>query len=208
MAVKHVLGTAGELLTADAVITNANAKGADRLIGNAGNDTLVGNGGADVLLGGAGNDLLRLSDGGVTQGAMGSFFKIDGGTGVDTLEFTSALGTANNRFDFSRPTYGMVENVEIFKLGTGNQYITLNHLDVLSITGDTNTSIDNPNFQKGHVLVIDGTSGDDVALTGGWNQSAVATNVGVNGSGSFSVYQHGSDNLYVAIADEVTKNIS
>jgi Ca2+-binding RTX toxin-like protein len=208
MAVKHVLGTGGELLTADAVITNANAKGADRLIGNAGNDTLVGNGGADVLLGGAGNDLLRLSDGGVTQGAMGSFFKIDGGTGVDTLEFTSALGTANNRFDFSRPTYGMVENVEIFKLGTGNQYITLNHLDVLSITGDTNTSIDNPNFQKGHVLVIDGTSGDDVALTGGWNQSAVATNVGVNGSGSFSVYQHGSDNLYVAIADEVTKNIS
>ncbi len=208
IAVQHVLGTGGETLTANAAITNANAKGMDRLIGNAGNDTLIGNGGADVLLGGAGNDLLRLVEGNADHGAMNAFFKIDGGTGVDTLEFTHALGTNANPFDFSNPAYGTIENVEIFKLGTGNQAITLNSRDVLSITGDTNTAIDNVNYQKGHVLVIDGDANDTVKLTGGWTTTAVAEHVGVQGSGSFSVYQYGSDNIYVAIADAISKQVN
>jgi len=208
IAVQHVLGTGGESLTANAAITNANAKGMDRLIGNAGNDTLIGNGGADVLLGGAGNDLLRLVEGDADHGAMNAFFKIDGGTGVDTLEFTHALGTNANPFDFSNPAYGTIENVEIFKLAAGNQAITLNSRDVLSITGDTNTAIDNVNYQKGHVLVIDGDANDTVNLTGGWTTTAVAEHVGVQGSGSFSVYQYGSDNIYVAIADAISKQVN
>lgn len=199
MAVQHVEGLQGETLVADAIKVPSNAKGADRLIGNAGDDTLVGNGGADVLLGGAGDDLLKVSYVDNERGAMTDFFKIDGGTGIDTLEFTSA-----GIMDFTNIRNDLVENIEIFKLGAGNQTITLNHIDVLSITGETNTAIDNPTYQKGHVLVVDGTSGDTLNLVGGWNANAIAQ---VNVSGytghSFSVYQHGSDNLYVAISDGI-----
>jgi hypothetical protein len=199
IAVQHVEGFQGETLVADAIKVPSNAKGADRLIGNAGDDTLVGNGGADVLLGGAGDDLLQVSYVDNDRGAMTDFFKIDGGTGIDTLEFTS-----DGVMDFTNIRNDLVENVEIFKLGAGNQTLTLNHIDVLSITGETNTAIDNPTYQKGHVLVVDGTSGDTLNLIGGWNTTAVAQ---VNVSGytghSFSVYQHGSDNLYVAISDGI-----
>jgi hypothetical protein len=199
IAVKHIEGFQGETLLADAIKIPSNAKGADRLIGNAGDDTLVGNGGADVLLGGAGDDLLQVGFVDNDRGAMTDFFKIDGGTGIDTLEFTAA-GT----MDFTRLRNDLVENVEIFKLGAGNQALTLNHLDVLSITGETNTAIDNPSYQKGHVLVIDGSAGDTLNLEGGWNATAVAqVNVSGYAGHSFSVYQHGSDNLYVAISDGI-----
>ncbi|MEY2791233.1 MAG: hypothetical protein RL295_1398, partial [Pseudomonadota bacterium] len=199
-------GTQGETLLADAIKTPSNAKGADRLIGNAGDDTLVGNGGADVLLGGAGDDLLQVGFVNNERGAIVDFFKIDGGTGIDTLEFTAAA-----TLDFTAKRDDLVENIEIFKLGAGNQNITLNHLDVLSITGETNTAISDPTYQKGHVLVIDGSgtnnTGDVVNLTGGWTNTVVGQ---VNVSGytgqSFSVYQHGSDNIYVAIADSIDAN--
>ena len=124
---------------------------------------------------------------------------MEGATGIGTLEF-AATGT----MDFTSLRNDLIENVEIFKLGAGNQNITLNHMDVLSITGETNTAIDNSTYQKGHVLVVDGSAGDTLNLVGGWTSTAVAQ---VNVSGytghSFSVYQHGSDNLYVAISDGI-----
>jgi Ca2+-binding RTX toxin-like protein len=199
IAVKHVEGVLGDTLQADALKTPSNAKGADRLIGNAGDDILIGNGGADVLLGGAGDDLLKVSYVDNDRGAMTDFFKIDGGTGIDTLEFTAA-----GSMDFSNLRNDLVENVEIFKLGAGNQTITLNQIDVLSITGETNTAIENTTYQKGHVLVVDGSAGDTLNLVGGWNSTAVAqVNVSGYSGHSFSVYQHGSDNIYVAISDGI-----
>jgi hypothetical protein len=155
---------------------------------------LVGNGGWDVLLGGAGNDLMKVAD--------STFFKIDGGTGVDTLEFNFA-GAMN----FTNIRNDLVENVEIFKLGAGNQTLTLNQFDVLSITGETNTAIENSTYQKGHVLVIEGSgtnnAGDVVNLTGGWADTGDSVNVSGYAGQSFSVYQHASNNLYVAISDGI-----
>jgi hypothetical protein len=102
-----------------------------------------------------------------------------------------------------------IENVEIIKLGTGDQRLALNHMDVLAMTGETNTAVQNAAYQKGHVLVIDGAAGDGVTLNGGWNTTAVATSVGVTGSSSsFSVYQHGSDNIYAVISSSVNSTIS
>jgi hypothetical protein len=195
IAVQSIAGTGGELLTANATSTPDNIHAADRLIGNAGNDTLVGNGGWDVLMGGAGNDLMKVSD--------NTFFKVDGGTGVDTLEFNYA-----GAMDFTNIRNDLVENVEIFKLGAGNQTLTLNNVDVLSITGDTNTAISETSYQKGHVLVIAGSgtnnTGDVVNLTGGgWVATADTVHVAGYTGNSFSVYQHGSDNLYVAISDGI-----
>jgi hypothetical protein len=201
IAVQTIAGTGGELLTANATSTPDNIRATDRLVGNAGNDTLVGNGGWDVLLGGAGNDLMKVAD--------NTFFKIDGGTGVDTLEFTQAA-----TMDLTALRNDLVNNVEIFNLGNGNQNITLNHIDVLSITGDANTAISNPSYQKGHVLAIAGSASDVVNLTGGdWTRvtnSGTPESVNVTGYAgqSFSVYQHGSDNIYVAISGGINAHIT
>jgi hypothetical protein len=201
MAVQRVLGTAGETLTANATAIPANPTGADRLIGNAGNDTLIGNGGGDVLLGGAGDDWLKVSDSG--------FFKIDGGTGVDTLEFTNALGTADTPFSLSGLRNGTIENIEVLRLGQGDQSISLNQFDVLSMTGSTNTAIDDPTMQKGNTLVVQSTSSnnsDKVTLTGGWVDTNV--NVSVGGQGSFSVYQHSTNNIHVVVDDNIVRTLA
>ena len=115
--------------------------------------------------------------------------------------------------DFTNIRNDLVENVEIFKLGNGNQNITLNQFDVLSITGETNTAISETSYQKGHVLVIAGTGtgsgasdNDQVTLTGGWTATGDSVHVNGYAGQSFSVYQHGSDNLYVAIADSIDAN--
>jgi hypothetical protein len=229
IAVQRVSGAAGETLTANAAKTAANPTGADRLIGNVGNDTLVGDGGRDVLLGGAGDDLIQVavspaitdvanvnySAADAADGVMASsvFFKIDGGTGVDTLEFTSAMGVAGSDntpdtpFSLSALPNGTIENIEVLRLGDGNQLISLNQFDVLSMTGSTNTAIDDPAFQKGNTLVIQSTSSnssDKVTLTGGgWADTNV--NVSVGGQGSFSVYQHSGNNIHVVIDDNILR---
>jgi hypothetical protein len=85
---------------------------------------------------------------------------------------------------------------------------------VLSITGDANTAISNPSYQKGHVLAIAGSASDVVNLTGGdWTRvtnSGTPESVNVTGYAgqSFSVYQHGSDNIYVAISGGINAHIT
>jgi thiamine pyrophosphokinase len=75
------------------------------------------------------------------------------------------------------------------------------------MTGQTNTLVDNSDYQKGNVLVIEGDNQDEIDLRGAdWNLNAVATNQTVSGTGSFSVYQHGNDNIYVVIEDAIQKN--
>jgi Ca2+-binding RTX toxin-like protein len=60
------------------------ASGRDQIAGFAGNDTMSGRGGDDLLLGGAGNDVFNMS-----MGSASSYGNdvIDGGTGVDTVDF-------------------------------------------------------------------------------------------------------------------------
>ena len=195
---QHVTTTTGGTLTANPAITLFSDL--DRLVGNAGNDTLIGDGGADVLIGGAGNDLLKVAD--------PTFFKLDGGTGIDVVEVTAAA-----TLNFNNITNQRVEAIEVLNLGSGNQAVTLSGMDVLNMTENTNTAINNSTYQKGHVLVIDSSAGtDSVTLNGGWTTTAVATSQTLTstsfGSGSFSVYQFGSSNIYAAIDDAITKSIS
>ena len=209
IAVQTIADTNGGTLTANAIVENANAVGRDRLIGNAGNDTLTGNGGEDVLIGGAGNDLLRVPDLG--------FFKIDGGTGFDTMEVAGNINgsSAGTFFNLSSLAPGSVENIEQLHLGLGKQELSFDKFDVLGMTGQTNTAIDNPAYQKGNTLLVttDWQTGeaegdkDLVKLTGvDWYQTPVATGQTVNGVGSFSVYQHGSDNIYAVIDENITRS--
>jgi VCBS repeat-containing protein len=167
------------------------ANAADFLIGNAGADTLTGDGGRDVLLGGAGNDLLQVAD--------TNFFKLDGGTGIDTVEVTAAA-----TLNFTLLANTRVENIEILTLGSGDQAATLSALDVLAMTDQTNTAVDNSAYQKGHVLVIDSTGGSDSVTFSDGSWSSVATGQTVGSAGSFTVYQHGTDNIYAVVEDGIT----
>jgi Ca2+-binding RTX toxin-like protein len=178
----------------------------DRLIGNAGNDTLNGDGGLDVLIGGAGNDLLKIAD--------GNFFKLDGGTGVDTVLVQQTDTTARMTIDFTGIMDSRIENIEVIRLGTGAQTIKLNALDVLNMTGEANSAIADTNYQKGNVLVIhtNGDADDVVQLAGsGWaavqsGGSAVTTTV-TGLSGTFSVYQNASSNIHVLVDAAAQLNV-
>jgi len=144
------------------------AAAADTLIGNAGDDVLAGDGGADVLIGGAGNDLLKVANAG--------FFKLDGGTGLDTVETTATMS-----IDFTTLANNRVENIEAIRLGTGDQSVTVHALDVLNMTGERNMLVDNTAYQKGHVLVFESTDGNDtVTLDGGSVTGAVTLGNGTN----------------------------
>ena len=199
VGVQHVSTTTGDTLNAtlgDSISPNPNA-GMDRLIGNAGNDTLNGDGGRDVLIGGAGNDLMKIAD--------GNFFKLDGGTGVDTLLIQQNNAANPLTMDFSAIMNSRIENIEVLKLGDGTQSVKLNAVDVLNMTGEANTSIVNTTYQKGNALVIDTGAGsgsdtsDAVELTGGgWTDTGVDTAV-TGLTGTFSVYQNSTKNIYVLV---------
>ena len=170
--------------------TLTGSTGADTLLGGAGNDSLVGGGGADSLSGGAGADLLKVSTSG--------FFVLDGGTGTDTAELDGTMTV-----DFTGLSAGAVTALEVLKLGNGDQSITLSGDNVAAMTETGNAAVDSPDYQGGHVLVIDSAGGTDaVQLNGDWNDTGANTTVG--GAGSFSIYQYGTSNIFVAIDDTVT----
>jgi Ca2+-binding RTX toxin-like protein len=199
VGLQHVATATGAILNATlgaSVSPNPDA-GMDRLIGNAGNDTLNGDGGRDVLIGGAGNDVLKVAD--------GNFFKLDGGTGIDTVLFQQNDPANTLTIDFTAIMNMRIENIEVLKLGTGTQSLTLNALDVLGMTGEANGAIANAAYRKGNVLVIDVGAGsgsdttDSVQLTGGgWTDTNIDTTV-TGLSGTFSVYQNSTNNIYVLV---------
>ncbi|MEK7344640.1 MAG: Ig-like domain-containing protein, partial [Pseudomonadota bacterium] len=199
VGVQHVTTTTGGTLTAtlgDSIAPNPNA-GMDRLIGNAGNDTLNGDGGRDVLIGGAGNDVLKIAD--------GNFFKLDGGTGVDTVLVQQTNAANPLTLDFSAIMNSRIENIEVLQLGEGAQSVKLNATDVLNMTGEANSAVANASYRKGNVLVIDTAAGsgadtaDTVELTGGgWSDTTVDTTV-TGLTGTFSVYQNSTKNIYVLV---------
>jgi hypothetical protein len=134
-----------------------------------------------------------------------TFFKLDGGTGIDVVEVTAAA-----TLNFNNITNQRAEAIEVLNLGSGNQAVTLSGMDVLNMTENTNTAINNSTYQKGHVLVIDSSAGtDSVTLNGGWTTTAVATSQTLTntsfGSGSFSVYQFGSSREISSPLDRVVR---
>ncbi|MBL4679593.1 MAG: FG-GAP repeat protein, partial [Pseudomonadales bacterium] len=100
---------------------------ADILIGGPGNDDLNGMGGADVLRAGAGDDLLTVGN--------ADFFRIDGGTGFDTL----ILSGSGHHLDLSSRGISEVQSIEAIDIrGSGGNQLMLNQLDVLALSEQTN----------------------------------------------------------------------
>jgi Ca2+-binding RTX toxin-like protein len=158
--------------------------GADTLLGGSGDDTIGGGGsGNDSIDGGAGNDRISFQ---TTE-------TVNGGEGIDTLWFAStATVNLNTLNTFSG------SNLEVLDLtATGvNVNLTLSNLLVNSLASATNASVDDATYAAKKVLVINGNAGDALTLTGGWVDTGVDTTV--NSSGSFSIYQFGTSDIYVA----------
>jgi len=114
----------------------------ESLVGGAGDDTLESGGGDDVLYGGSGNDTIILSD--------TNFFRVDGGTGSDTLHLRTTLDL------FTVPDL-VLRNVETIDI-TGESDVAL-RLALSDVFGLSET----------RVLTILGDDGDEliVDLSGG-----------------------------------------
>jgi VCBS repeat-containing protein len=147
-SVVHLGGTGNETLNGTAA--------AETFVGGEGNDLLFGGGGLDSFLGGAGNDTVHLTD--------GSFFKIDGGHGTDTI----ALDGAGITLDLTGIIDARIESIEQIDLtGSGGNTLKIGVLDVLNLSGESNT------------VTVTGNSGDAVIATGGWTAAGTTVVGGV-----------------------------
>jgi hypothetical protein len=137
-----------------------------------------------------GNDVISITD--------SSFLRIDGGTGTDILKTgfnLSLTGLGDSKLQG-------IEVVDMTDSASGDT-LTLTALEVLNMTEAKNMALTSGTYQAAHVLVVTGDSSDIVDYTdSGWINRGSAT--GSSGyanvaSQSFTVYQHGTDNIYVAV---------
>ncbi|CBL45942.1 Phosphoribosyl-ATP pyrophosphohydrolase [gamma proteobacterium HdN1] len=178
------------------------------LVGGAGNDTLTATA-ASVLYGGSGDDTFVINNKMITalKSEMGSggnttkLARIDGGTGIDTLQLDGSRLTldlthianqaANHPLGGSR-----IDNIETIDLtGSGNNTLKLTAADVLDL-GSANLFADTGRLQ----LKIEGNTGDKLNLadgyrTSGWTQDSVTTANGI----TYDVWNHNTSlaTLYV-----------
>jgi hypothetical protein len=203
-----IFGGVGELNALTFQPTNGDAVGTtgdDTLIGTSGNnqivagdgnDTLIGNGGADVLYGGRGDDTIVVNADNVAQlslsGTSQAIARIDGGSGIDTLE----LDGEGIVLDLSLVSSAALQNIEKIDLtGSGNNTLKLSLTDMLQHFDDSNV-FNSSNTTSGladkvtrNQLMVDGDAGDKVELTDLANWTAADTNVVANGE-TYVVYNH------------------
>ena len=165
------LGTPGD----DTLTGSATA---ETFVGGTGNDTLIGNGGADSFQGGADNDTLRVS--------TLDFLLADGGTGSDRLELDGS-GLDLDLTALADTRTRSIERIDIG--GTGNNTLTLNVLEVLNLSDESNE------------LPVLGDAGDVVNRGAGWTAAATG---GTNGNGTsiidgrmYQIYNAGKATLLI-----------
>jgi len=192
--------------------------GSQTLIGGAGNDTFHAYG-ADVLYGGMGNDLFVLNSSVASstiralQGALGingniaQLARIDGGSGIDTIQLTGAnttldLTQVSNQSASDTPNYSRISSIERIDMltDTSSQILKLGLQDVLDMSGmnvfNTNNGWSNiaagialtPQVMR-HQMVITGNSNDTLQFAesaANWVQAGQVT----YGSHTYTVYNH------------------
>ncbi len=127
------IGTDSGSSKSDTLNATRGATSVDRLIGGQGDDVLNADGGADVLIGGQGNDVL-----GIATGNIGTAYRFDGGTGVDTLKLGGSAAFSGN-LDLTKIADSRIVDIEGIDLrGEGANTLTLNVSEVLNISGTSN----------------------------------------------------------------------
>ncbi len=165
-ATTHQGNVADNLLTGDT--------GANTMLGGTGNDTLVGLGGEDVINAGAGDDVLGIAD--------LAFQRLDGGSDFDTLRIDTA-GLVLDLTVIPDQRIAGIEQIDI--CGTGANVLTLDMLEVLNISGTSNT------------LIVRADVNDQISMGGGWSHSGQED---IDGE-TFEVYTQGAAILKVYVVD-------
>jgi len=155
----------------------------DRLIGGQGNDVLNADGGADVLIGGEGDDVL-----GLATNNIGTAFRFDGGTGVDTLKLGGSASFSGS-LDLTAIVDSRIVDIEKLDLrGSGANTLTLDVSEVLSISGTSNE------------LTIRLDTVDTVNIGSGWTDGGGTTVDGVQ----YRLLTQGEARLLIEALVEVT----
>jgi hypothetical protein len=168
--------TAGDATPGDDMLTGDTST--NYIVGGSGNDVIGGEGGNDVLYGGPGDDTIVIPTG-------NDFFRLDGGTGNDTLQL-SGSGTTLNLTNF---TDLVVQGFEIVDItGSGDNGLVLDLSDVRALSPTSNT------------VTIVGDTGDtlDADL-----QSAGFMDMG--SAGGFTTYSNGV--LSLVVDDDITSTV-
>ncbi|MEM9357708.1 MAG: calcium-binding protein [Pseudomonadota bacterium] len=146
------VASVGDTLTSIENITGS-ASGDDSISGNAGANVLNGNGGSDSLFGEGGDDTL-VSDGIDTI--------LDGGEGVDTVDFSGVTGSGINiDLDTNTPQPGPATQTGAAELFDGDNAIDNNPFDVIDVENVIGTDQNDRIFGNNEVNVLDGGAGDD-----------------------------------------------
>jgi VCBS repeat-containing protein len=197
--------------------TLTGSQASETFVGGDGNDTLVGAGGADVMFGGRGNDTFVLNAGNANalQNNLGSgnnttqLARVDGGTGYDTLRLSDGASLDMTRISAVNASgtdgTSRLDSIERIDLATdtASNTLTLSGRDVadkagfnliktgsVSADGKTWTNVTGTALGASnafHQLVVDGTSADNLNLTGTWTQVGTVSD---GSAGNFVVLQN------------------
>ena len=145
--------------------------GLNNLVGSDAADVLVSNGGLDALSAGAGNDIVQIVDTG--------FFNIDGGRGLDSIQFTSGPNTV----DLTALGIESITGIEIIDLADNGNSLVVSKRSVLGLS------------KEGRSLFVQGGSSDAVTSTPGdaWAYVGTRNEGGIN----YNVYLDSGAILYV-----------
>ncbi len=141
---------------------------AESIVGGRGNDTLGGGGGADVIYGGAGNDTIQVGD--------GSFRRVNGGLGDDTL----VLGPNVASLTITGADRRRIQEIETIELH--GQTLTVSKLGMVAIS---NTA---------HRLTLNGSGTVALATSDHWRKTGTFVANGV----TYNVLEDGQAYLYVS----------
>ncbi len=179
--------TAGSVtLGTSSADTMSGTSSADYFISGDGADTVDGNGGTDVLYTGNGNDLIKIDN--------GTFTRIDGGAGTDTLRFDAAISL--NLTNLANDKLVGINAIDMSADG-GSSTLTLNLFDVFDMTDEVSG--------LHHDLDVTGASGDTLTVSAASNQPATGSWVQSGSDYNFTV---GSDVLaQIHVTGALTVNV-
>tara|TARA_Y100000589_G_scaffold128495_1_gene122385 strand:+ start:1057 stop:7983 length:6927 start_codon:yes stop_codon:yes gene_type:complete len=143
----------------------------ENLLGTDGDDTIVSGGGLDAIRAGAGDDIIEVAD--------VNFFDIDGGSGTDTIRFSSAL----NAFDLTALGEESITDIEVIDLADDSNVLTVSRMTVLGLSSET------------PILYVKGGSSDAVVSSG--SDAWVNTGSTTVDSVDYDIYEDGGAYLYI-----------
>jgi Ca2+-binding RTX toxin-like protein len=151
---------------------------ANLIVAGRGDDELVGAGGADVLYAGPGNDVIVVSG--------GVFFRIDGGTGDDTVRIDGD-GEALDLTNFYELAVRSIENIDLGDAGDNDLFMAWRDLRAMSPESNT--------------LRVIGDMGDSAVI-----DLAGAGFVDQGSAGGFTTYTDGV--LTLVVSDDIEAFVS